>query len=118
MEDLVCGFGLIGWNFVPSLKDTTEAEIAMLTHLATYVGGIDGDIGVACCCEFLGLVVRDIEGYVLATDPIADPVSVSVDEGDFDATVQDVGEIFEIATSDVGTRPVSYGVKGFVDTVG
>ncbi len=117
MEDLIGGFGLIGWDLVTGLEHTAEAEIAVLTDLASYVRRIDGDIGVASCSEFFGLAVGNIEGDVFTADPVADPVPVSIDQGDFDAIVKDVSEIVEIATADAGTGPVPCGAEGLVDTV-
>ena len=59
-EDLVGGFGLVGGDFVAGLEDAGEGEIAVLTDLAACVGGVGGDIGVACVLEFFTMAVWDI----------------------------------------------------------
>lgn len=59
-EDLVGGFGLVGWYFVAGLEDAREGEIAILADLAAYVRGVGGDVGVSRVMEFLALAVWDV----------------------------------------------------------
>ena len=59
-EDLVGGFGLIGWDFVAGLEDAREGEIAILPYLAAYVRGVGGDIGVARVLKLFALAVWDV----------------------------------------------------------
>jgi hypothetical protein len=46
-EDLVCGLGLVGGDFVAGLVDAGEGEVAVLAHLAAGVCGVGEDGGVA-----------------------------------------------------------------------
>ena len=56
-EDLVGGFGLVGWDFVAGLEDTREGEVAILPDLAADVGVVGGDVGVSRVVEFFALAV-------------------------------------------------------------
>ena len=59
-EDLIGGFGLVGWDFVARLEDTREGKIAILPDLAAYVGVVGGDVGVSGVVKFLALAVWDV----------------------------------------------------------
>jgi len=48
---LVRGCGLVRGDFVAGFVDAREGEVAVLTDLATGVGGVGTDAGVAGCAE-------------------------------------------------------------------
>ena len=59
-EDLVGGFGLVGWDFVAGLENTREGEIAILPHLTADIRVVGGDVGVSGVVEFFALAVWDV----------------------------------------------------------
>ena len=69
------------------LVDPSEAEIAILPHLAV-LDVVDDEGRVAGGVEFLGVRVVDLLRDGLAAEPVADVVGVAVHEGDAHVQVE------------------------------
>ena len=84
-EDLIGGFGLVGWDFVAGLENTREGEIAILPDLAAYVRVVGGDVGVSRVVEFFALAVGYVQRHVFAAEPVTYVVSIAIYKCEFDA---------------------------------
>lgn len=60
-EDLVGGFGLIGWNQMSGLEDPREGEVAILSGQTCFDIGRCDEGGVSCFGEVLLVAPRDVE---------------------------------------------------------
>lgn len=69
LEDFEGGFGLVGGDFVPSLVDAREGEVAMLPHLAADVAAVGLDVLVPSGMECCRLAVVDRKRVCFAADP-------------------------------------------------
>ena len=106
---------LVKRYFVPGLIHAQETELAVLAHFAV-LGAVDDKGGVAGGVEFFRVRVLQCEGDGLAAEPVADVVSITVDEGDTNAVVEDALEIgFEDRVDEVacGLEGVGDGGVGF-----
>jgi hypothetical protein len=76
VEQGKCSLRLIVRDFVTSLVDAEEAQVAILAHFAI-LGAVDGEGFVAGCGEFGAVGVVEGEGDCLAAEPVADVIGVA-----------------------------------------
>ena len=97
--------GRVGWHLVPGLEHAREGEVAALAHQPSNIRArtagvvVQGDIGVSRTGEVGRAAVGNVQRHVLATDPVADPVAVAVDERDAHTRVQNVRDVLQVAAS-------------------
>lgn len=75
LEDFEGGFGLVGGDFVPSLVDAREGEVAVLPHLAADVAAVGLDVLVPSGMERCRLAVVDRKRVCFAADPYTQSIS-------------------------------------------
>lgn len=73
------------------LEYPCEAEITDLSHETTFVRSIYLQTRVPGILELLQVAIGNGEGDFLTADPVTGVISVTVDEGNFYALVEDVG---------------------------
>ena len=86
---------------MPGLVHAGEIQVAELAHLATDETVIDNNGRVAGLGEGGLPRVRNRQASALPADPVTSEVAVSVDEGDFNAVGEEVGDVFEEAGAGV-----------------
>ena len=94
------------------IEHTSERQVPGLADQATDVGIVGTDLRVAGAHEILLAAVRDIEGDVLATEPIADPVGIAVHQVDLDALVKQGGQVGEIGAVETAADEVARLAEG------
>lgn len=94
-EELVARFGLVVWHFVTRPVDSTERQVAVLTHLATAQSVVHDDILIPGGMEVLCTSPVDCERDSLSTDPVARVISIAVDQGDLDPLAKEVSQILQ-----------------------
>lgn len=90
-ENFIGGLGLVSGDFMTRLEHPRETEVSILPHETALVCAVHLHAGVSGVLELLRIAVGDGEGDFLASDPVTGEIAVAVDEGDFDALVEDVG---------------------------
>ena len=83
------------------LEDSREAEIAMLSHEAPNIAGVDRDIRVACRSKLFHLLVLNSQRDCFAANPVAGVVAITVDHVDFDSVVNQLANVLHEACSRV-----------------
>lgn len=94
VEDGKRSFWLVVWNFVSSFVYSSEAKVAVLTNLAAF-DSINHQWSVASLAELVCIGVINGKRHCLATEPVADVVSISIEQRDPDTRVQDTFKILE-----------------------
>ena len=79
------------------LIHTGETQVAKLAHLTADVAIVDDDRCIPSLRELPLPFVGDGQAGALPAYPITREVAVSVDESDFDAAREEVGDVFEEA---------------------
>lgn len=114
-EDCKRSFGLVRRDQVPCIVDAREGEVSQLAHGAADVRFVDDDVGVAGYGVEGGVGREggggDGEGDGLDAEPVAEVVSVAVDEGDAAAEGEEGGELGDL----VAAFGVAGGVEGGCD---
>jgi hypothetical protein len=76
------------------LVDSSEREVAVLSHLTSNIRVIHNNISIPGVSERGCVGVRDSQRQQLASIPIAGVVSVTIDQGDFNAFFEEIRQIF------------------------
>lgn len=96
---------------MPRLINPTETQIPKLPYLPPTERLVNNNILVPRGMERVRMFPVDREGDRLAADPVACVVAIAVDEDDFYAVFEEVGEVFEPA----GAGVVAYASEGAGD---
>ncbi len=107
-----CGDWLVKWNLMSRLVHASEREVAILSRLTIlnsmyHQGCIFGSTEFGCIC----MLCLQTDG--LSSKPVADIVSISVDERDADGAVQDHLQIID----EVGVDKVAGLLESVVDLI-
>lgn len=112
VKELQGSNGLVERNLVTGLVNTGEREVAVFAGFAV-LDTINEEGLIASSLELLAVLVLCGEGDGLATEPVADVVCVTVDEGNADGAGEDVLEIFD----EIGPDEVTGLLEGKIDFV-
>lgn len=83
---------LVVWNFMPSFVDPRKAEVAIFAHLAV-LNAVNKERAVAGSVEGSLIGVIDCKRNCFAAEPVANIVSIAVEECNADAVAENFREV-------------------------
>jgi len=89
VKELQCGNGLVKANLVTRLIHTSKGEVSVFASLAVF-HTVNEERRITGSLELFAVLVLGCEGDSLATEPVADVVGVTVDQGNTYGAGEDI----------------------------